>query len=50
MSSFLNYKGYKLLSNILKEISGIQIYVTTGIIVFVLFNFFMIFIKDIKRK
>lgn len=50
MSSFLNYKGYKLLSNILKEISGIQIYVTTGIIVFVLFNFFMIFIKDIKSS
>lgn len=39
MSVFLDGQGYKSLSLMTKELSGIQIFVTTGIITFVVFNF-----------
>lgn len=50
MSGFLINNGYEMLGNIIKQISGIQIYITTGIITFVLFNFFTMFIRSIKEN
>ena len=50
MSGFLISSGNEVLGNIVKQISGIQIYVTTAIIAYVLFNFFKMFIKAIKTK
>lgn len=46
MSNFLNIVGYEFLSNLTREVSGIQLYITTGIITFVLFNFFIMFLKN----
>ena len=50
MSGFLINDGYEMIGNIIKQISGIQIYITTGIITFVLFNFFTMFMKSIKEN
>lgn len=50
MSGFLISSGNEVLGNIVKQISGIQIYITTAIISYVLFNFFKMFIKAIKTK
>ncbi len=50
MSAFLINSGNEVLGNIVKQISGIQIYVTTAIISYVLFNFFKMFLKAIKTK
>ncbi|MCF0148091.1 MAG: TDT family transporter [Clostridium sp.] len=50
MSGFLISNGNEYLGNIVKQISGIQIYVTTAIISYVLFNFFKMFLKAIKTK
>ena len=50
MSGFLINTGNEFLGNVVKQISGIQIYVTTAIIAYVLFNFFKMFLKAIKTK
>ncbi len=50
MSGFLINDGYEMIGNIIKQISGIQIYITTGIITFVLFNFFTMCMKSIKEN
>ena len=43
MAGFLTNSGYEALGNVVKQISGIQIYITTAIIGYVLFNFFKIY-------
>ncbi|MCR1949655.1 TDT family transporter [Clostridium sp. DSM 100503] len=50
ISGFLINEGYEVLGNITKQISGIQIYITTAIISFVLFNFFTMFMKSFKEN
>jgi len=50
MSGFLINSGYETIGNAIKQISGIQIYVTTAIIGYVLFNFFKMFLKAVKEK
>lgn len=50
MSGFLNNTGYETFGNITKQISGIQLYITTAIISFVLFNFLKLFLSSIKEK
>ncbi|MGG7144627.1 TDT family transporter [Clostridium nigeriense] len=50
MSGFLINAGYETLGNIIKQISGIQLYITTAIISFVLFNFLKLFLSSIKEK
>lgn len=47
-SVFLDGWGYKNLSLMAKELSGIQIFVTTGIITFVVFNFIRMLKKIFK--
>ena len=49
-SSFFESIGYKSLSYIAKEISGIQIYITTTIIAFVLYNFLRMLVRSYKRS
>ncbi len=39
MIFYLNNTGYENIANIFKQLEGIQIYITTAIIGFVLFNF-----------
>ncbi|MGL5152739.1 MAG: TDT family transporter [Clostridium sp.] len=48
MAGFLNGIGYEELSAMVTQISGFQIYITTGIITFVLFKFFMMFVDSYK--
>lgn len=50
MSGFLTAKGQVLEGNIVKELSGIQIYLTTGIIAFVLYNFLMMFVRSYSKE
>ncbi|MBE6049549.1 MAG: TDT family transporter [Clostridium sp.] len=50
MSAFLVSRGYESLGSILKELSGIQIYVTTAIVVFVLYNFSRMFVRSYKKE
>lgn len=50
MSGYLINEGYEFVGNILNQISGIQLYITTGIIAFVLFNFFNMFMKSFKEN
>lgn len=47
--SYFDSIGYKSLSYIIKEISGIQIYITTTIIAFVLYNFINMLVKSYKK-
>ena len=49
-SGFLSNQGYETLSNIVKELSGIQIYLTTTIISLVVFGILKIVIKIFKYK
>lgn len=49
-STYFNDIGYKSFSYIAKEISGIQIYITTTIIAFVLYNFIHILVKSYKEN
>ncbi|WP_279265947.1 TDT family transporter [Romboutsia sp. Marseille-P6047] len=49
ISGFLDKQGYKILSVIIKEISGIQIFITTGIITFVIFNFMTMLRNNFKE-
>jgi exfoliative toxin A/B len=50
MAGFITNSGYETFGNIVKQISGIQLYLTTAIISFVLFNFFKMFLQSIKEK
>lgn len=50
MSGYLTTQGYTTLATIVKEISGIQIYLTTAIIAFVLFNFAKLLINNFKNN
>ena len=47
-AGFITGQGYEAFGNIMKQIGGIQLFITTGIITFVLFNFFMMLIKSYK--
>lgn len=49
MSGYLSGAGYEALANVVKQISGIQIYITSGIIAFVLFNFFFMLKKAMSK-
>lgn len=49
MSGFLTAQGYEFLGSIIKELSGIQIYMTTAIIAFVLYNFAKMLVKSYKN-
>ncbi len=49
MSGFLEANGYTTLSIIVKELSGVQIYITTAIISFVLFNFMKMLVNSYKK-
>ncbi len=50
MSEFLAANGNEAFGLIIKEISGIQIYITTAIIGFVLFNFLRMFLNSYKKR
>ena len=50
MAAYLTAEGLDGLSNIAKQISGFQIYITTGIIAAILFKFFMLFVDSYKIK
>ena len=50
MSAYLTGQGYETFGNIVNQISGIQIYITTGIISVVLFKFFMMLVDSYKNK
>ncbi len=45
MAGYLGAAGYATMSNVVRQISGIQIYMTTAIISFVLFNFYYMLVK-----
>ncbi|MDV4150605.1 TDT family transporter [Clostridium sp. AL.422] len=49
-SSYFNNIGHESISYILKEISGIQIYISTTIIAFVLYNFIRILVKSYNKS
>lgn len=46
MAAFVTAQGQTMVGAMIKEISGIQIYITTGIIAFVLYNFLKMFFKS----
>lgn len=48
MSAFLKTQGYEALGSIVKEVSGIQIYLTTAIVALVLFNLYKLTLKGFK--
>lgn len=50
MSGFLKGQGYDVLSNMVKEISGIQIYLTTAIVSIVVLGILRIVIRKFKEK
>ena len=50
MSGHLINNGYDIIGNFIKEVSGLQLYVTTAIIAFVVFNFFKLFLNAVKNK
>lgn len=50
MSAYLIGQGYETFGNVIKQVSGIQIYVTTVIIGFVLFNLYKMIIKNFMTK
>ena len=50
MAGFLGNQGFETLSGIIKQIGGIQLFITTGIITFVLFNFLMLLIKSYQTN
>ena len=49
MIFYLNNTGYESISKILKQLEGIQIYITTAIIGFVLFNFIKLLRANFKK-
>lgn len=50
MSAYLIGQGSETFGNIISQISGIQIYITTAIISVVLFKFFMMLVDSYKNK
>ena len=50
MSGYLIAQGYETFGKIVQQISGIQIYITTGIISVVLFKFFMMLVNSYKQN
>ena len=50
MAGFLYNQGYETFSNMVKELSGIQIYLTTAIVSLVVFGILRIVIKNFKDK
>lgn len=48
MSAFLKGQGYDILSNMIKEVSGIQIYLTTTIVSIVVFGILRIVIRKFR--
>lgn len=50
MSAYLIGQGYETFGNVINQISGIQIYLTTGIISVVLFKFFMMLVNSYKNN
>ena len=50
MSVYLIGQGYETFGNVINQISGIQIYLTTGIISVVLFKFFMMLADSYKNN
>ena len=50
MSAFLIAQGNESFGSIVKEISGIQIYITTAIIGFVLYNFARMLVRSYKNN
>lgn len=50
MSAYLIGQGYETFGNVINQISGIQIYITTGIISVVLFKFFMLLVDSYKNN
>lgn len=50
MSAYLIAQGYETFGNIVNQISGIQIYLTTAIIGMVLFNFYKLFRNSYKSN
>lgn len=48
MSAFLLANGQETWGEIIHQVTGIQLFVTTAIIAYVLFNFFIIFLKSFK--
>lgn len=50
MSAYLIGQGYETFGNVINQISGIQIYLTTGIISVVLFKFFMMLVDSYKNN
>lgn len=48
MSAFLKGQGYDVLSNMIKEVSGIQIYLTTAIVSIVVFGILRIVIRKFR--
>ena len=50
MAAYLTAQGYKSFANIITQIAGIQIYVTTAIVSFVLFKFFMMLVDSYKNN
>lgn len=49
MSAYLIGQGYETFGNVINQILGIQIYLTTGIISVVLFKFFMMLVDSYKN-
>lgn len=50
MSGFLMDQGNNCLGTILKELSGIQIYITTAVIGFILYNFVKMLVDSYKKE
>lgn len=48
-SAFLSSQGMEAMSNVIKEVSGIQLYLTSGLIFFVLLNFVIMLKKSFKN-
>ena len=50
MSAFLVGQGYEAFGEVIKQITGFQLYITTVIIGFVLFNFVRLLANSFKTK
>lgn len=50
MSGFLTAQGYEAFGNIVKQVAGLQLYITTAIIGYVVFNFFMMLRKSYQTQ
>lgn len=48
MAAYLTAQGYETFGNVIREISGIQVYITTAIIGFVLYNFARMLVRSYK--